>query len=88
MNNVLVADIYWKYHLLSFIVLYIALNANEIQANKMADKQKKQNRNFSLYELQSDANRSVKLLWHFPKILKQVFLKPIQNFLVNTSNVY
>lgn len=45
------------------------MNANEIQANKMADKQKKQNRNFSLYELQSDANRSVKRLWHFPKIL-------------------
>ena len=30
---------------------------------------KKENRNFPLYETQSDAYHSVKLLWHFPKIL-------------------
>lgn len=54
--------------ILLFRVLYIALNANEIQAIRMVNKQK-QNRNFPVHELQSDANHNVKLLRHFSKIL-------------------
>ena len=34
----------------------------------MVDKQKAKPQ-FLLYEMQSDANHSMKLLWHFPKIL-------------------
>ena len=51
----------------SFIVHYIAFNANEIKVTKWSI-DKKQNPNFPLYEMQNDANHSMKLLWHFPKI--------------------